>query len=105
MDVVICNSDSGKAEWWKEISFGESISRGLLKLIVFSVHQILKLISLRRRKRQERQQISAQNRICRYLSGRSRQKRKILVTVLHTFMEVYVELKKETALFINFSYY
>ena len=75
----------------------------LLKLIVFSVHQILKLISLRRRKRQERQQIPAQNRICRYLRGRSRQKRKILVTVLHTFMVVYVELKKETALFINFS--
>ena len=32
VDVVICNSNSGKAEWWKEISFGESISRGNVSL-------------------------------------------------------------------------
>ena len=97
VDVKICNSDSGKAEWWKEISFREYISRGpremySLKLSLeinrFLRASNLKLISLRRRKRQERQQISAQNRICRYLRGRSRQKRKILVTVLHTFMVV-----------------
>ena len=90
VDVVICNSDSGKAEWWKEISFGESISRGNVSLEInrFLRASNLKLISFRRRKRQERQQISAQNRICRYLRGRSRQKRKILVTVLHTFMVV-----------------
>ena len=59
----------------------------LFKLIVFAVHQILKIISLRRRRRQERHHIATQNRITHYLRARSRQTREILMNVLMEFTQ------------------